>query len=184
MVVLQVTMSLLRTPQAMAQVQSPPSVASVSVSPKEVTLAPGDPAFRVRARLMDASGAPLENGAASVNWTIRSVENTPAGGDVALKLLDWIDPKLTTTVGVPVNSVFGRCPIEPGSGETCILVQVPPKAPTGFTVEIGASVLNADGTRARDAVRVRVIRAMPVGSPTVTATVLTSTPEPTLSPTP
>jgi len=71
MVVLQVTMSLLRTPQAMAQGQSPQAVASVSVSPKEVTLAPGDPAFRVRARLMDASGAPLENGAASVNWTIR-----------------------------------------------------------------------------------------------------------------
>ena len=169
-----------------ARAQAPPVVASVEVSPAEASLAPGDPFLVVRARLRQADGSPMPDGStARVNWTIRTVEGK--GPATERLLLQWLFPATTETVGMTVDGIIGRCTPARGEGETCILLRAPADAPTGFTVEVGAGVVTADGI-ARGSMRVRSIdpRRLPTLTPTPTIVVLTSTPveSPTPEPTP
>jgi hypothetical protein len=163
--------------------QGVPVVASVAVSPAEASIAPGDPSLVLRARLTTDDGSPVPDGTAiGTNWTIRVVDGTgPPNGQ---PLLQWLNPSTTRSVGTVVDAIIGRCTPAPGTGETCILVRPPERSPTGFTVEVGAGVLNPDGTFVRGSMRLRVYdpRKLPTATNTSTPEVWTATPVDTPTP--
>jgi hypothetical protein len=160
-----------------ASAQGVPTVASVAVSPSEASLAPGDPFIVLRARLTTTDGSPVPDGASiGTNWTIRVVDGK--GPPNERSLLQWLNPRTTTTVGTVVDAVIGRCTPAPGTGETCMLVIAPRTAPAGYTVEIGAGVVNGDGSLVRGSMRLRVYdpRALPTATNTSTPVIWTPTP--------